>query len=164
LQDDKSPSKKASKQKQRVLLLFQGRSSQIRHENRNSDRADRKKNKEEEEEEEEEDGENGHEETEQAAGILVVKQTKEKIRKKIRKKGGKKRAEEFGGRCSNEAACREQRNGNRSGKGKPRRCCSRVPMTTREEEDASQMQRCAQRKRKGQKGIRRFLPFFQHSL
>jgi hypothetical protein len=163
LQDDKSPSKKASKQKQRVLLLFQGRSSQIRHENRNSDRADRKKNKE-EEEEEEEDGENGHEETEQAAGILVVKQTKEKIRKKIRKKGGKKRAEEFGGRCSNEAACREQRNGNRSGKGKPRRCCSRVPMTTREEEDASQMQRCAQRKRKGQKGIRRFLPFFQHSL
>jgi hypothetical protein len=50
LQDDKSPSKQASKQKQRALLLFQGRSSQIRHENRN--RADRKKNREEEEEEE----------------------------------------------------------------------------------------------------------------
>jgi hypothetical protein len=43
LQDDKSPSKQASKQKQRVLLLFQARSSQIRHENRNSNRADWKK-------------------------------------------------------------------------------------------------------------------------
>jgi hypothetical protein len=47
LQDDKSPSKQASKQKQRVQLLFQGRSSQIRHENREDE-------KEEEEEEEEE--------------------------------------------------------------------------------------------------------------
>jgi hypothetical protein len=158
LQDDKSPSKQASKQKQRVQLLFQGRSSQIRHENRNSNRADRKKNR--EEEEEERDGENGQEETEQPAGIFVVKQTKEKVRKKSGKKGGEKRAQEFGGRCSNERC--EQRNGNRSGKGKPRRC-SRVPTTTREEEEeeASATMRAEEKERT--KGIRRFLPFF-HTL
>ncbi len=50
-------STQASKQKQRVLLLLQGRSSQIRHENRNSNRADRKKNREDEKEEEEEEEE-----------------------------------------------------------------------------------------------------------
>jgi hypothetical protein len=48
---------------------------------------------------------------------------------------------------------REQRNGNRSGKGKPRRC-SRVPMTTREEAEGEEEEaKCNDaRKGKGQKG------------